>query len=492
MGARTGEEYLKGLQATSRELWLGGERVSDVAAHPQFRQAASAMAAWYDLQFTHADELLVPDPETGEQINVSHLIPRSKEDLVRRGIGLRRIAATSIGIMGRTPDYMNVTFAGFAANPTEWRGPSGTNVEGAANMIEWQKRLRRQDLSVTHTIVHPTVDKVTDNDFTTNRVPLHKVGETADSIIVRGARLLATLAPFADEQTVYPGKPLPSGAPSSYALSFTVRMDAPGLIFLCRDSGARPDAHPFDAPFSTRFDEQDAYCIFDDVEVPKENVWIDGQVDVYGSVMGFSSWWPNIMQQTTIRALTKLEFAYALGARMAEIVNDRSDSTAELLGELLSYVDATRNAVELSVERARPWPDGAWFPDPRALTCMRSLLAVWIPRANEILKLVGSHNLLATASRGQLDDARLRPLIDEFLPGANGIDAEERAAIFRMAWDFIGSALGGRNELYERNYLSSAKTNRINGHLRYSAEQRRLGDELVAGILADARARAGV
>ena len=55
-----------------------------------------------------------------------------------------------------------------------------------------------------------------------------------------------------------------------------------------------------------------------------------------------------------------------------------------------------------------------------------------------------------------LDDAALRPLIDEFLHGANDVDAEERAALFRLAWDFVGSALGGRNELYERYYLASS------------------------------------
>ena len=178
-------------------------------------------------------------------------------------------------------------------------------------------------------------------------MPLHKVGETADSIIVRGARLLATLAPFADEQTVYPAVPMPGDGPPEYALSFTVAMDTPGLVFLCRDSGMRPGVHPLDAPFSTRFDEQDALCIFDDVEVPKANVFIDGNIGVYNSVMGPSSWWPNIMQQTTIRALTKLEFAYALATRMAEAVNDVSERTLEMLGEIQSYVEITRNAILL-------------------------------------------------------------------------------------------------------------------------------------------------
>ena len=63
-------------------------------------------------------------------------------------------------------------------------------------------------------------------------------------------------------------------------------MDTPGLIFLCRDSASTPGADPFDRPLSTRFDEQDAFVIFDDVEVPRDRVFIDGDIDVYNSVHG--------------------------------------------------------------------------------------------------------------------------------------------------------------------------------------------------------------
>ncbi|MFZ4718726.1 MAG: 4-hydroxyphenylacetate 3-hydroxylase N-terminal domain-containing protein, partial [Ilumatobacteraceae bacterium] len=268
MGARTGEEYLKRLRTTTREIWLDNERVDDVVAHPSLRGGAEAIAAYYDLQFEQPEVLLIDDEETGERINISHMQPRSVDDLRRRGDGLRAIAELSMGVMGRTPDYMNVTFAGFADDRTRWAGADGSNEAGYENIVAFQKRLRRDDLSLTHTIIHPTVDKQRDRVYTDNPVPLHKVGETKDSIIVRGARLLATLAPYADEQTVYPGAALPPDAPPEYALSFTVPMDAPGLVFLCRDSGLRAAADPVDAPFSTRFDEQDAYCIFDDVEVP--------------------------------------------------------------------------------------------------------------------------------------------------------------------------------------------------------------------------------
>jgi 4-hydroxyphenylacetate 3-monooxygenase len=488
MSARTGQEYLNGLKATNREMWLGSERVKSVNDHPLLAPGAQAIAAYYDLQHQYPDELLIPDPETGESINITHMQPRSIDDLHRRHVGLTRISELSMGVMGRTPDYMNVTFAGFADDRTRWAGPDGRNAEGYENIVAFQKRLRRDDLSLTHTIIHPTVDKAKDSNFVDNPVPLHKVGETADSIIVRGCRLLATLAPYADEQTVYPAAPLPPDA-NIYALSFTVPMDAPGLVFSCRDSAIRPKANPIDAPFSTRFDEQDALCIFDNVEIPKRNVFINGDLDVYNKVMGKSMWWPNIMQQTTIRALTKLEFAYGLLNRMAEAVNDTSERTMEMLGEVIGYIEVTRNAILLAELNATEWEDGGVYPEARSLLPMRALLPDWFTRLNDIIKTIGSHNLLAAASSGALENPRINALMNEFQPGANGITASARSEVYRVAWDFTGSLLGSRNELYERNYLTSAKGNRMSAQRSYSDANRRRGDELVDKLLSDARGR---
>ena len=218
---------------------------------------------------------------------------------------------------------------------------------------------------------------MTDPRIVGNQVTLHKVGETATGIVVRGARILATLAPFADEIAVYPGLPIPADA-TAYALAFAIPVDTPGLIFLCRDSASAPGAHPFDRPLSSRFDEQDAFVIFDDVEVPRERVFLDGRVDIYNGIRE-TGIVENLTNQTTIRALTKLEFAYGLATRMAEAINDQSPATQEMLGELLSYVEVTRSAVLLSAEHGRHVGDGVWFPDPRPLVPMRSLLADVVP-----------------------------------------------------------------------------------------------------------------
>jgi len=466
MGARTGEQFLRGLR-DEREVWVDGERVRDVANHSAFAGAARTMAELFDLQHAHAGVCLMPDPETGEPINASHMIPRSRADIERRHTCLQQIAEHTVGLMGRSPDYMNVTFAGFAGRSDEW-GAFG-NEEGAANLVAFQKRLRRQDIALTHTIIQPTVDK-SQPDIAAGggEIALHVVGKTANGIVVRGARILATLAPFADELAVYPGHPVPPDG-QRYSLAFAIPMATPGLKFLCRDSVSRGTSR-FDHPLSSRFDEQDAFVIFDDVEVPRERIFIRENLEVYNRVMS-TGWMPNIMQQTMIRAQTKLEFAYGLAMKMAEVIGDRGQPTLELLGELYGYAELARAAIRTAEAEAYEFGNGVWFPNGNPLSQLRHFLPTWFPRVNEILRLVGSHNLLATPTESQLKDPELGPLVAKYLQGAAGTPAETRIRVFRLAWDFAASALGSRNEQYERFYLASGARNRVLSHVFASKER---------------------
>src|SRR5258707_676477 len=102
MAARTGSEFLAGLKSP-RAVWVNGEKVSDVVAHPAFAGAARTLAEIFDLQHQAREVCLMRDPETEERINVSHLIPRSREDLERRHRALQLVAEYTVGLMGRTP-----------------------------------------------------------------------------------------------------------------------------------------------------------------------------------------------------------------------------------------------------------------------------------------------------------------------------------------------------------------------------------------------------
>lgn len=452
-GARTGEQFLAGLRSEAREIWLEGEKVADPSAHPKLQGAARSLARVFDLQHSEPDTFLMESPDTGKPVSVTHVLPKSKDDLERRRIASKRIADATAGMMGRTPDYLNYTFACFAARADIWARYG--NEEGARNIVEYQKLMRDSDLCLTHTLVNPQVDRsVAEAEQAGGEVSLHKVGETKDGIVVRGARMLATLAPFADELAVYPGSDLRL-QDAKYAVCFAIPVTTPGLKFICRDSySVQRDA--WDYPLSTRFDEMDAVCIFDDVVVPRERVFLDGDPQLHSEVITDSHWRAHIIHQAMTRAWAKLEFAFGLAHTIGDLTGVNAfDHVQEKLGELWSMMEMTRAGViaaEAGSYRAEQSDD--WVPDERSLVALRGLMPKWIPRAIELIQLVGGGGFMATPSKADLEGP-LRPEIDKYFQARNA-GAERRIRAFRLAWDFVGSALGGRGELYERFYLQDS------------------------------------
>jgi 4-hydroxyphenylacetate 3-monooxygenase len=126
-----------------------------------------------------------------------------------------------------------------------------------------------------------------------------------------------------------------------------------------------------------------------------------------------------------------------------------------MLGEIWCFAEFARAAIHSAEQGAYEYGNGVWFPDERPLKALRAVLPSWFPRVNEIIRLLGSHNHFTAPSASQLANPALRPMLDKYLRGAPGVSAEARARIFRLAWDFTGSALGSRNEQYERFYLGS-------------------------------------
>ncbi len=478
-GARTGAQFLDGLRKGEREIWLGGERISHPLDHPQLQTAALSLARVFDLQHEHAGEMLASAPDDSERlVNVTHLIPRTREDLERRRRAFELVAALSGGVMGRTPDYLNVTFACFAGRSEVWarRG----NEQGAANLVAYQEYMRDHDLSTTHALMNPQVDRTKpEAEQAMGEVSLHKIDATAGSIVVRGARMLATLAPFADELLIYPGSDI-RPQDGRYALSFAIPIATPGLRFICRDSYSK-QRDPFDYPLSSRFDEMDAVVIFDDVEVPRERVFLDGDTVGYSEVITDTGWRGHIMHQAFTRAYVKLCFALGLGHAIANTTGVvRFDHIQEKLGQIWAMSELARSAIVAAQAGAELDEGGVMYPDERPFVALRGEMPKWLPRTNELLQLIGGGGFMATPSRADLEGP-LREQIEQYFQAA-GAGAERRIKLFRLAWDFLGSELGGRGELYERFYLSDSW--RMTA-LAYKIADKSIPESLVEQFLAE-------
>lgn len=462
MTARTGREYAEGLK-DDRTIWIGNEMVS-VTEDPRLRGSVEGMAGYFDWQHKYADECLVDDPERpGEKMSASLIVPRKHEDLMIRHRGLERLARYSNGLLGRTPDYVNVVLAGHVARKDIWmRGDHDPIFHD--RLVRFYREVVEGDLAMTHTIIHAAVDKsIGELEGMNKDLTLRVVDRTETGVIVRGGKVLGTLAPFADEIYVYPSAPIAPGC-EEHALCFSIPLCTKGLIVVCRDHyGLQMDLA--DAPFSARFDEQDAYVIFDDVEVPYDRLFVDGNLDVYNAISAAVS--PgNTLQQTAIRAMVKLEFAYDLCVEIAKVTNSqKKPEVAALLGEIYTYFSVTRSVIAAAEAKAHVWgTSGAFFCDGD-IASLRCLMPGWMVRVNEIIKTLGSHNLLATPSLAAFDNPAIGPLLEKYLPGSNGMEARDRARIMRTAWDFAGSALGSRLELYEMFYLGSANRGKMVDHM---------------------------
>ena len=142
--------------------------------------------------------------------------------------------------------------------------------------------------------------------------------------MIRGARILATIGPFADEILVMPSTVLKGTADDApYSFAFAIPCDTPGLRFLCRESFDLGRSH-FDHPLASRFEEIDAIVIFDDVLVPWERCFVVGQPELCNGIYSETSAAAHMTHQVVTRTRAKTEFILGLVSLLTEAIGDRA------------------------------------------------------------------------------------------------------------------------------------------------------------------------
>ena len=282
MGIRTGAEILDGLR-DGRQIFIDGERVDDVITDRRFSGAARTMAELYDMQHDPAliDEMSYASPSTGDRVGLSFIQAASQDDLARRRVMVKHWHDRTFGMFGRAPDFINVMLAGYAAVP-EYFGAY------AENMQRYYELAREGDLVSTHTLTNPQVDRSRDITEQEKDLAARAVKETDAGIVIRGARMLATLGAFSDEMLVMPAPsyPLPENEEAKkFAIGFAIPVATPGMRLICRPAVVHQGVgSSLDFPLSSRLDETDAMVIFDDVLVPWDRVFLYRDVELFNAL----------------------------------------------------------------------------------------------------------------------------------------------------------------------------------------------------------------
>jgi 4-hydroxyphenylacetate 3-monooxygenase len=480
MGARSGADYLERLH-DDRSVWIDGQRVTDVTVDPGLGRGIHSVAALYDLQLEpgRLECMTYPSPTTGDRVGLSHIQPRSIDDLVRRRTMFKTWSEWSAGMFGRSPDFLNAMVMGCAANADYF---ARLDPAFSANIQRYYEQVREQDLCLTHALVAPQVNRSLHPDEQAGgAVALRVVDETDAGLVLSGARILATLAPASDELFVAPAPSRSySGQGNPRAFVFAVPVATPGLRFICRES-FDIGRSSFDHPLGSRFEEMDCTAVFDRVLVPWERVFLYGDQEYCSALFRDTSAFTHSMHQVLAKNWTKAEFVLGVATLMVEAIGtDQLLHIQRLLGEILNAALTLRAFVRAAEADASPGPSGIWAPHTETLLTARSFFPEVYPRLVEIIQILGSSGLANIPSEASVESPELVDDIERFYQGAT-LDGKQRIRLFRLAWDIACSSFGGRQVLYERYFGGDFYRNVA---VHYTNSDKRPYTDMVQALLA--------
>lgn len=444
MGIRSGKEFVDSLR-DERTVYVGGARVKDVTTHPPFQGVIATLASLYDLQHERPEELTFRSPSTGDRVAASFLMAATVEQVEFRIRAEQARADFTYGLMGRMPDFCNAILTDLASGAADlgMRDPRFTE-----NILRYHQECRERDWCLTHTLVDPQVDRSRGPaEQSDPYLVLRVVRETDAGVVVRGAKMLSTLAPFANELWVGPFYPRREGE-EDYTLCFAIPCAAPGLKFICRETydTVRSD---FDRPLSSHYDEQDSLAVFDDVTVPWERMFIYRDIAIFNSILVRRPGYAQL--QGCIRGLAKLKLLAGLACHIAEAIGRAEAVHVQAqLGELVANVELVGGLVRAAAQEV-----ATAKREQLAHRSVAATLWVLIPqfqvRAVQVIRELSGSGLIMTPSEQDFANPEIAAYLEKYLRGKDST-ARDRVRLFKLAWDLIGEQFGSRQLQYEWFY----------------------------------------
>jgi aromatic ring hydroxylase len=155
--------------------------------------------------------------------------------------------------------------------------------------------------------------------------------------------------------------------------------------------------------------------------------------------------------QTSARMLSQLEFFCGLAMKLADAIGITGFlHVQEKLGEMLSHLEVARAVFYGAESLARQLPGGVWVPGAAGLRAFHLQTGKIYARFVEIVQTLAAGGFFYAPAEADLASPELRPYLDRYVRGRAGVPAEERIALFKLAWDATGEAFAQRMAQYVR------------------------------------------
>jgi 4-hydroxybutyryl-CoA dehydratase/vinylacetyl-CoA-Delta-isomerase len=439
----TGAQYRASL-TDGRKVFIDGEQVQDLAAHPDLAIPLRLAAEGYDRFFEPGPDAVNP-----------FLLPPTSAD------GLRGRGARYVDTLLHTTFTCCMSFQTAAGRIAEDR-PQGREAIHA-----YLAHVRKHDLRLTECIT----DAKGDRSLPPGKQPdpdayLRVVERRKDGIVIRGAKLHVSLACIGHELAIMPTKAMKPGE-EDYAVACAVPVNAPGVKII--SVGGAPAGDLRDSPVAARRQLPQSFVIFDDVFVPNERVFLDGEIQHAASFAHALGLW---LRASTLSSLAEeADLMVGLAQLLAEANGlEKVAHIKEKIGDMVMHATLVRATLEAAVATGKVQPDGLMLPNELYANAGKYIASAEHALMVRHLVDIAGGSALTVPSTRDLENPETGPLLRKYMAGKAGVEGDYRMRLFHAVRDFTASDQAGRISVAKLHGGGGLYAQRVVARGRYDME----------------------
>ena len=443
MALMTGEQYIESIRKIKMEVYMFGKKVECPADDPILRPSLNSVRMTYDLaQMPEYQDLMTAiSPYTGKRVNRFTHIHQSTEDLIKKVKMQRLLGQKTAACFQRCVgmDAFNAVFS------TTYECDKAKGTKYHENFKKFMMYCQDNDLTIDGAMTDPKGDRgLAPHAQADPDLFLHVVEQRPDGIVVRGAKAHQTGILNSHEVIVMPTQSM-GPEDKDYAVSFAVPLDTKGLFMIIGRQSCdtrKREGSEMDVG-NAEFGGVEALVIFDNVFVPNDRIFLNGESDFAGMLVErFAGYHRQSYGGCKVGVGDVLIGAAAVaadfnGAAKASHVKDKLIEMTHLNETLYCC------GIACSAE-GHPTESGNYIIDLLlANVCKQNVTRF----PYEIVRLAEdiAGGLMVTApSEADFRDPKLGPYVDKYLRGVATVSTENRLRILRLIENLsLGTAAVG-------------------------------------------------
>lgn len=453
MGLRTPAEYIASLR-DGREVWYRGQRVADVVDHPTIGKAVRHAAIDYEMAESDRYRELATYEEDGGRHSRYYKVPRNADDLRQRSRLIEAATAEGDTLVVLIKEIGTDALFALLAVTAEFDDPKYHQ-----RVRAYYEHCRERDLSLAVAQTDVKGDRVKrPSQQADPDMYLRVVERRPDGVIVRGAKAHTSVVTNTNEVIVLPTRAMGPDE-SDWSIAFALPVATEGLRLIASPFGDGAD-HRGERPISAVRKMMETITVFDDVFVPNERIFLDGDTEAAGNLaLTFVEYHRFTAVSYKLPLVDALGGAAALAADYNGILG--AGHVREKFVDLIAYAETTRALLETSADRCIDKPNGQVAPDPMSVNLAKSHFAHGYHEAVQHVQEIAGGILVTGPGDEDWEQEALRPFLQKYLAGRDGIGGEQRMRLLNFIRDLTSSDYGAYQEVLAIHAEGSLQAERL-------------------------------